>query len=497
MTSQFPSYVSTERCSLCPTYAGYSPKPIPTHRYGDYVVLKPDAASRQKLQQLAQKASSLIQTEVGLYPEELTTFDADKMHLTLAMPLSPMNKSEATQLINKIKTEVDGGPITFDVVFKGPKEGGSFGFSFTSPNYAPGFDIRLREPQVELTGRSNKKAHQKMVTLASKIQNFCYTRGLVDSNKNTNGKCNNFNPHISLGKLGNRDASKQLHRRQAHRSDDQHALSHLMSKAVATMNGGSIMPLQFNKVEILRVDSLENHTSATHQLASLDLNSKKTTIKDHFPSCSHVGDNHDHESKESAIDYFSPGIPSVESSSESTQDTSIDYLYLIRATLSQCYFNGGYKLGLGKVLQGDTMVEARFDRKEDAENLLGLAAIGQDKAKVHQKNGKFIVNLGPERFNNLFLDTGPEYYKGAIAELKGSSQAGSLQDITNKASSSAKKSGKKQAASRKGKKVSKKERKQAKKAAPKTSKKVSKEERKQMKKAAKLERKAAKANRQH
>lgn len=42
------------------------------HRYGDYVVLKPDAESCQTLKQLAEKAGALINSELGLYPGDLS-----------------------------------------------------------------------------------------------------------------------------------------------------------------------------------------------------------------------------------------------------------------------------------------------------------------------------------------------------------------------------------------------------------------------------------------
>jgi hypothetical protein len=284
------------RCDICPIPREYAPKPIFNHRYGDYVVLRPNEKSCQKLQKLAHKITGLIGNELMLPPEDFFTSDKSSMHLTLAMPLAPLSRSMVTELLSQIKDHAGNGPILFDLIFRGPNSGGSCNFAFGAPNFAPGFDIRLRKPSKSWYDHNSEAAHQKITNLAGKIQEFCESQNLVDSKKNINGKCNKFNPHISLGKMRGSESCKALHDRQAHRSLAQTALNHLASKGVeaskefecgkAGHDNCTRLSLCFDKVEILRVDALEN-ISMNHILAKLDLTTNEAVIGKSLPGCRH------------------------------------------------------------------------------------------------------------------------------------------------------------------------------------------------------------------
>lgn len=452
----YPQVSYPERCPSCATPEGYVQKPIPTHKYGDYVILRPDEESTRKLEQLAKATGNLIQEQLGLPPGEVVVNPSDRMHLTLAMPLNPLSKDEALGLLSAIRAKViengmDHKLVKFDLVFRGQKDGGSSGFSFTSPNFAPGFDIRLKEPAKAYNGHNEGSPHAAMSSLAGKIQEYCETKHLVSLERNENGKCNSFNPHISLGKLNSHEVCKKLHNRVQHRPEGAAAMSHLASVrasdtfkcADSSHRHCSTLPLRFKTIEILRVDSDEGEMGAPHLLARYDLTNDQMAMVASFPTCSHkiaekekenlpkdlmasLGKMQISQSAAKPTPYKQPSIqaPSATYSVASPQGSYVrntspaikEIESWINCTILDAIATG-FELRYGTDYQGVPMVDVLFEEKWLAEYILKHVD-NRVSSKIHEVGGKYVVKLGPQRCQTMFGERGKEVYANAVAHLK-------------------------------------------------------------------------------
>lgn len=285
-------------CSECSSKKGMPEYiSIPNHQYGDYVVLRPDAASCQRLKQLGLQIQDVFHSQ-NLDHLGASISDPEHMHLTLAMPLSPMNKTQARNLINYALAGATG-PLNFNVIFRSPSTGGNNSFTFSSMNYAPSFNILLNKNDVAFQNFNSNSTHNLMTNLATKIQTYCQEYNLVDTAKNASGECNKFHPHITLGKI-DEDRAKILHDRYEHRNEDQQALSHLASTTAAKYfkqkHGIEVLPLTFDKIEILRCDKMKGQSdNKTTVLESFDLKTNQWA-EGEFPTCMHINHN-DNQSK--------------------------------------------------------------------------------------------------------------------------------------------------------------------------------------------------------
>ncbi len=435
-----PQVSYPERCPLCPTPEGYVQKPIPTHKYGDYVILRPDEESSARLERLAGGAERLIREQLKLATGDVLVNSSDRMHLTLAMPLHPLSRDEAYGLLKAIRAEVlshdmDARPLAFDLVFRGQNDGGSCGFSFTSPNFAPGFDIRLKEPSKAYLGHNKESSLAKMSGLAAKTQAYCEAKGLVSRERNEDGKCNPFNPHISLGKLGSHEVCKSLHNRVQHRTEGAAAMSHLASVMASdafkcadkSHRHCSVLPLRFKAIEILRVDSDEGEAGKTACLARYDLVKDEMAMASCFPACSHQGEAKDGV-PEGLIALFgqmkiAQDLPKVSAASASSATCSQhNALQTIRERINCIILDpidSGFELRYGTDHKGIPMVDVHFEDKSVAEYILKKVDLGvRETGKVHEVNGMYVVKLGPGRLQTMFGEKGKNIYDQAVAELK-------------------------------------------------------------------------------
>ncbi|MCE2983222.1 MAG: hypothetical protein LW832_06615 [Parachlamydia sp.] len=132
-----------------------------------------------------------------------------------------------------------------------------------------------------------------ITTIAKQIQSHCVEKELVDKKRNGNGHCNPFKPHMTLGQVTSQEDCKTLHHRVSHSQEKQ--LSHLVStqagKAFSCQKNHrscNALPLEFERIEILRCDSKEGEAGQTTCLASYDIQSKQANILPQFPGCLHV-----------------------------------------------------------------------------------------------------------------------------------------------------------------------------------------------------------------
>jgi len=387
----------SERCPICPVPAGYVQKPVPTHRYGDYVILKPSAESAAKLEQLAGLMGHVIQREAKLPLGALKVHKAEDMHLTLAMPLKPMTSHEVGSLVVCLN-DLYRRPLQFDVVFRGSNSGGNYGFSFSSPNYAPGFDLRLKSSDPH-NGHNVDNPHEKMTTLAGLVQAYCQENHLVSLDRSPDGTCNSFSPHITLGKIKNQPACKALHDRASHDADHS-KLAHIAGKEAAKAficqahKHCELLTLCFDKVEILRIDAKEGESAIHNKLAVLDLTEKYRgrVFLEAFHVCSHIP-----EEKLGALDMIRRKL--------ATETFRMDRRLM------------NFDIGFGTDHKHDAMVQLRYANKDDAGLALALVTSGQSSGKIHCIDEKFVVNLGIGRFKIIFGEEGESIYQEAIAEL--------------------------------------------------------------------------------
>ncbi|MBA2367895.1 MAG: hypothetical protein H0V82_02585 [Candidatus Protochlamydia sp.] len=281
-----------KHCPICPSN-GVS-KAIPDHKYGDYIILKPNEASCHEINKLSQIYKSVLINEIPQIEQNIKINSTDEMHLTLAMPLRAMKRKEVADLLNRLN-QVTNQSQTFDMIFRDPKKEGSYRCVFGSPNYSPNFDIRLSKPAQNYYDHHAISSHDNLMDLADNIHKYCEENKLVDISRNSDGSCNAFKPHISLGKITGENACELLHNREKH-SQGQKQLSYLVSSEASKVFGCkkqhkhcSSLPLKFDRIEILRCDSQKGVDHQTTCLGSLDLNSKTISLAKQFPGCNHKG----------------------------------------------------------------------------------------------------------------------------------------------------------------------------------------------------------------
>jgi len=393
-------------------------------KYGDYVVLRPNQPSCDQLSKLAATTKNLVINQANLHKTEVQENSADKMHLTLAMPLNPMTRDRALDLINFIRSGESSSPYQFDLVFRGKESGGSEGFSFTSPNFAPGFDIRFKDPNKAYNGHNSQNPYTRLCSIASKVQGYCILNQMVDLNKNEDGKCNPFFPHITLGKLTNAAACKTLHNRVQH-TPGAPSLSHLANVNAANQflcteighRHCNTLPLQFEKIEILRVDAADGEPGKSYCLASLDLKTNQIFLANFFPECVHNRP----ESQPNTQSSYLPSFLAQPQYSQTTLAAPRLHLYPADTTLAQPavqksnsfevlsqvrkkvdellgHNNGNYRLFVDEDLS-DLIV--LFDRYEDASRLaLHNGDYNCKKKYANWYNGKHGVSF--EDLNKVF-----------------------------------------------------------------------------------------------
>lgn len=268
-----------ERCPDCPVQSGYVQKQVPTHKYGDWVLLSLSEESSRKLHQFTKE--TVIPTIQSSCPtlgcDSLRATDRDQFHLTIAMPLAPMNESTARELM----TSLGGtGQIHHVIDLRT-----TFNFQASSPNYANGIAIGM-EGNPEING------------LAQKVRTFCKENSLVNSEQSSDGQLTSFSPHVSLGKIAGKENCQIIHRRREHNREvvnyqrNNPDLHYLIAKKGISASQTRSFDLVFDRIEIKRIDSDASVGQATiTTLASRDLNSGQFQVYgENFISCSHGHD---------------------------------------------------------------------------------------------------------------------------------------------------------------------------------------------------------------
>jgi hypothetical protein len=263
------------RCSRCKAKNEIA-KIRTLHKYGDYVVLKPDAASQQKLRKLGVLVSEVITNQLPQLSGKVRLNDPSTMHLTLAMPLHPMTAQEINRLLDTVSAQ-HPLPYQFDLVFRDPNTTGSYGFALSSPNYSPHFDVRLHKPHQNHLNHQAKQEYASLVGLAEKIQNHCHAHQLVDLARSPDNRCHVFKPHITLGSLTDQGSCQILHKQVKH-TKSARSLAHLVSQKAASLficedhQKCSRLSLRFDKLEVRRCDN-RSGKMITKTLAVIDLDS--------------------------------------------------------------------------------------------------------------------------------------------------------------------------------------------------------------------------------
>lgn len=391
----------TNHCPHCPLPT-HAPKPHKTHRYGDYIILRPDAESRKKLSEIGKLMKEVIQTETNISPDQILLNDPENFHLTLAMPLKPMKREELLACMRTIKENAPSGGIQFDVIFRGSNDGGNYGFAFSSPNYAPGFDIRLNKAAKDNANHPTIAQHAALERIAAKVQAFCESNDLVDTSSNADGKCNTFKPHISLGKFKEESASKAAHIRAQH-TPEKSALSHLVSKDAGKLENCPVpthkfcnkVKLKFEAVEILRVDAEDGGSHKTTKLSTLNLSTKEVETLLKIPGC-------EHKSKPEKA-----AVPMADYSTikqEKYQDlrARLEKMLDTDPTGSESYFKSFKFMAPENTPTYDDAIYVRFYNKEDALKVLKRTNPGEKVAPITPPEGFAYVRLGAEEMMNIY-----------------------------------------------------------------------------------------------
>ncbi len=286
---------SNQRCELCPAPLNANNKSIPTHKYGDYIILRPSEKSCEKLKELGIIYNKILVNEIPGIEKHIQLTSPNDFHLSLATPLKAMKRVDVNDLLIELKTINYDSVKIFDIIFRDPKNEGSYGCVFGSPNYSPSFDIRLTSPSKNYNGHNSIESYKGLNQIGTIIQSYCRDKNLVDKSRNENGCCNEFKAHISLGKIKDEKCCKFLHERNNHFNKAfSKPLSYLVSTdANKTFQCNSnhkhcpTISIEFDKIEILRCDSEKGGSHKTTCLASLDLKTGFAKTIDQFPGCEH------------------------------------------------------------------------------------------------------------------------------------------------------------------------------------------------------------------
>lgn len=256
---------TTERRSISPIPAGSVQKPVATHRYGDWIMLTLSGDSSRKLREFTINTviPTLEENCPSLGRDALRATEADQLHLTIAMPLLPMNQDAAEKLLRQVAAINDA--INHQINLKG-----NYNLRASSSTYGNGVLIGI-------------EGNEQVARLAEAVRNYAQDNHYVDQDVNSNGKLSNFFPHITVAKVDSMENARILNDRQRHNSTDRK-----LHKLIAAASPDRMIDLVFDRVEIKRIDSKEGQKTIK-LLASMNLAEWDWQFyPSNFIECSHV-----------------------------------------------------------------------------------------------------------------------------------------------------------------------------------------------------------------